>query len=408
MPLKINMPMLSPTMEKGNIVAWRKTEGDSVEVGDVVLDVDTDKATMEVEATYAGTLEKILTPAGSRDVPVKTTIAILRQRGDSDDDVARIMSEITPVPGVCACAPNTASRTHVIVDAPKDVSVISASPLARKIANEYGIDISKIPGSGPGSRVVRADVEKAIDLSNSHSLEPTESASPYVDAPPSNIRKIIAEKLTKSKQDVPHFYLNVSADITSLIKIREEINSGGVADTKITVNDLVIKATALALSDHPDVNVAWSNGQIRKFSNVDISVAVSVDDGLITPVVRRADRKSVVEISHEIKRLAQLAKTKSLTLQQIAGGGITVSNLGMYGVDHFFAIINSQQGSILSIGKADTVPMYNERGEIVAAQMLRIGHAVDHRVIDGAVAAKFLSSLVTYLQNPLRMLICQY
>ncbi|MDR1609370.1 MAG: 2-oxo acid dehydrogenase subunit E2 [Holosporales bacterium] len=419
MPIKIDMPMLSPTMAKGNIVTWHKKEGDSIEVGDIVLDIDTDKATMEVEATYSGVLAKILVPAGTHDVPVKTAIAILQQAGDSDDDISDMVNNVvsgtiakpletqhsalsTGSDRTAGVTPNAAERVPDVSMQCNKISTVRSSPLARKIANERGIDVSKIVGSGPGFRVVRADVEKIMTQQTSSG-----SDVQYVDTLPSQIRKVIAEKLTQSKQNIPHFYLSVSADVTALIKMREDINGGNVIDTKITVNDFVVKAVALALSDHPEVNVAWCDGQVRSFKSIDIAVAVSVDDGLITPVVWDADSKSIIEISCEIKSLAQRAKSKSLTLRQITGGGITVSNLGMHGIDHFFAIINHQQGSILSIGKARKVPMYNERNELVAAQILNIGYSVDHRVIDGTVAAKFLQSLVSYLQTPVSLLLRQ-
>jgi pyruvate dehydrogenase E2 component (dihydrolipoamide acetyltransferase) len=278
--------------------------------------------------------------------------------------------------------------------------MVRISPLARKTANEHGVDVTGVVGSGPGSRIVQADIKRILE----HPLE-IDDGPRYVDIPPSRIRMLIAEKLTRSKQDVPHFYLSVTADVTALMRMREEINGSNIVGTKITVNDLIIRAVALAVSTHQDVNVSWCNGRVRTFKTVDIAVAVSVDGGIVTPVIENADRKELVEISNEIKHLTQLARTRSLTLQQMTGGGITVSNLGMYGISRFFAIINSDQGSILSVGKASKVPVYNEHNELVAAHMLEIGYSVDHRVIDGAVAAEFLASLVTYLQAPTSLLL---
>jgi pyruvate dehydrogenase E2 component (dihydrolipoamide acetyltransferase) len=407
----MDMPLLSPTMKKGNIIAWHKKEGDTIEVGDVILDIDTDKATMEVEATHAGILEKILIPAGTHDVLVKTAIAILRQSGDSDSDILRVIDELTS--GESSQSDVTKTQGGTITDSTEEACTrdsdnrsrdrIGISPLARKIANEHGIDISAISGSGPSSRIVRVDVEKALNIKpprHAHDESPQ-----YVDEVPSQLRRVIAEKLTESKQTTPHFYLNVSADVTNLVKMRSEINDGNNAGTKITINDFIVKAAALALADNPLVNVAWNDGKIRKFQSADIAVAVSIDDGLITPIVRHADRKSITEISMEIKDLVQLAKDRKLALHQLTGGGITISNLGMYGIDSFLAIVNLHQGSILSIGQIRKIPAYNESNELVAVQELSIGYSVDHRVIDGAVAAKFLSSLVTYLQKPTTLLL---
>jgi pyruvate dehydrogenase E2 component (dihydrolipoamide acetyltransferase) len=395
-------------MEKGNLVAWCKNEGDEIAFGDVIIEVDTDKATMEVESTCEGTLAKILIPAGTHDVPVKTPIAIIRQKNDTDVDVRNAVEEMQG----SFCSGNrdndkkdgvNNSEVAYLNESESIEHFVKASPLAKRIANEYGVDILKIVGSGPDGRIVKDDVLKTVHSKKNDTK--SSAKTKYVDYQLSSIGMVIAEKLTMSKKEIPHFYMTVSVDVTKLLEMREDINNSGLVNTKITVNDLVVKAVALAMKDERDVNVTWHEGLIRKFNAVDISIAVAIDDGLITPILEEADRKSLIEISCEIKELVELAKVGKLKANQIIGGGITVSNLGMYGIDSFLSIINSPQGSILSIGPAKKVPVYDEKGDLVAARLMKIGYAIDHRVIDGKIAAKFLEALTRYLENPVLLLL---
>ncbi|MDR3224122.1 MAG: 2-oxo acid dehydrogenase subunit E2 [Holosporales bacterium] len=389
MSFKFEMPKLSPTMEKGNVVSWCKNEGDHISIGDVVLEIDTDKATMEVESTFEGVLEKILIQGGSHDVPVRTPIAIIGQTdGESVEERTLIQEGSHDVPVKTPVAIIGQTDGEFVEDLPP---VRRISPLAKRIANDLGVDVSKLTGTGPNGRIVKADV--------------TISKCKYVDEPVSQMRRIIAEKLTMSKQETPHFYMNSSADVTELLKFKCMLNKSRKIDTKITVNDLIVKAVALAIEDEPAVNVSWNSGQIRKFNQVDISVAVAVDGGLITPIVENANLKNIQEISKEIKFLVQQAKSGKLKPEQFIGGGITVSNLGMYKIDSFSSIINPPQASILSIGPAKKAPIYNEDNQLVPANILTIGYAIDHRVIDGATAAKFLETLVSNLENPMLLIV---
>lgn len=400
MPIILEMPALSPSMEKGNLVSWIKNEGDEISVGDVIAEIDTDKATMEVESNYKGVLEKIIIPAGTHDVLVKTPIAVIRQKNDTDQQVQEAIESIKqPAVSKGDVKPETQQSLQVI----KEHSDIKASPLAKRIAAEYGIDISKIKGTGPGSRIIKGDVLSAKDSEIQIIESPLTTCAPYVDEDITQMRKVIAEKLTKSKQDTPHFYMNISANVSELLDLRYKINNA--SNIKILIDAFIAKAAALAMNTFPEINSSWANGKIRKYNTVDVSIAVAIDGGLITPIVRNCDKKSLKEISKEIRSLADSAKAGSLKPDQFIGGGITISNLGMYGIDSFSSIINPPQGSILSIGPSKKTPVYNERDEIVPASIMNIGYAVDHRIIDGAVAAKFLCNLVKYLENPISLLV---
>lgn len=408
MPIVLEMPALSPTMEKGNLVNWIKQEGDAVEIGDVLAEIDTDKATMEFESMYDGVLEKIVVAAGTPDVLVKTPIAVIRQKNDTDEDIQKALESLnsTKTEQVAQSVEEPAvveERVEVAQNAALSVASsekIKASPLAKRIANEYGIDLSKLMGTGPGGRIVKADV-----LGYSENKPDESLVSDFVDEPLSNMRRVIAERLTKSKQETPHFYMNVSADVSLMLKLRRIINDSKKVDTKITVNDFIVKAVATALASFPEINVSFVDGKLRKYNNIDISVAVSIDGGLITPIVKNADKKSLKEISKEIKDLASRAKEGKLKLEEFQGGSITISNLGMFQIDGFFPIINPPQGSILSIGPAKKAPVVDKDDNIVVAQVLNIGYAIDHRVIDGAVAAKFLEHLKSCLENPFVVLV---
>ena len=410
MPIIFEMPSLSPTMEKGNLVSWCKNEGDDIAVGDVIAEIDTDKATMEVESVYKGKLEKILIPEGTHDVAVRTPIAIIRQKGDTAADIQETLSSLNN--GESRNEQNEKNKSvsdTSELDKSKPVVTLlgnektnKASPLAKRLASEFGVDISKIAGSGPHGRIVKKDV---LDVCATKNEDLRNNEAKYIDEPASSMRKVIAEKLTKTKQDVPHFYMEMRANVTSLLNIRKQINENEQLNTRITVTDLIIKAVALAVRDEPKVNVMWNNGSIRRYKTVDISVAVAVEDGLITPIIWEADKKSLLQISKELKTLTQKAKNGELKPDEFIGGGITVSNLGMFGIDSFFSIINPPQASILSISATHKEPVVDATNQIVASDVMHIGYAIDHRAIDGAVAAKFLSVLSKYLEAPLMTLI---
>ncbi len=411
MAIIFEMPSLSPTMEKGNLVTWCKNEGEEISVGDVIAEIDTDKATMEVESIYKGILAKILVPAGTHDVPVRTPIAVIKQKNDTEEDIKNAIAKASvPTPSEeSGIFEKIEIVSETIVEMPSEEietsEIIKASPLAKRIANEYGIDLTAITGSGPHGRIIKEDVLNVKQLSNHPTKIDFPKTSKFIDEPASSLRKVIAEKLTKCKKEVPHFYMSVSANVTELLKFRKQINDSGKLDTKITVNDLITKAVALALKEEPSVNAIWNNGKVRKFSTVDVSVAVAVEDGLFTPVIWSADLKRIEVISKEIKDLAKKAKEGKLKPDQFMGGSITISNLGMYNIDSFFSIINPPQGSILSIGSAKKLPVYNNEDKIISADIITIGYAVDHRVINGGDAAKFLEKLVKYLENPILLVI---
>ena len=398
------MPSLSPTMEKGNLVTWCKNEGAEVAVGDLIAEIDTDKATMEVESIYKGVLAKILVPAGTHDVAVKTPIAIIRQKDDTDEDIAHAMENISNMTKV--------NQNDELAQSEKSVepacntfldtkhSEVSASPLAKRLANEYGMDITQLSGSGPHGRIVKQDILSAREtLQQSKHIEMNANRPRYVDTSATSMQKLIAEKLTKVKQEVPHFYMSTKVDVTSLINLRKKLNDNENLDTKITVTDLLVKAIAVSMSEEPGVNVMWNNGSIRHFNTVDISIAVATDNGIITPIIWDADKKSLMQISRDIKALAVKAKEKSLSPEQYTGGALTISNLGMFGIDTFYSIINPPQASILSIGSARKEPIVGEDGNIKIADIMQIGYAIDHRAIDGATAAKFLHKVATNIQN---------
>ncbi len=408
MPIIFEMPSLSPTMEKGNLVTWCKKEGDEIAVGDVIAEIDTDKATMEVESIYKGRLEKILVQAGTHDVAVKTPIAIIRQKNDTDEDIRNAMSNLNKSEQTAEqkVEKNENTRridTSIITNHARENTITKASPLAKRLANEFGIDISEITGTGPHGRIVKQDVLNVRNVK-----EPNEfvtNTPSYTDVPISPMRKVIADKLTKTKQKVPHFYMSVKANVTSLLDMRRKINEAGMLDTKITVTDLLIKAVALAMKREPGVNVMWHDGNMRQFGTIDISVAVATDSGLITPIIWNADIKSIKQISAELKTLSAKASNNELKPNEFIGGNITISNLGMFGVNSFFSIINPPQGSILSISATQKEAVISESNDVVVADIFSIGYAIDHRVIDGATAAKFLTALKDYLENPLMLLV---
>jgi pyruvate dehydrogenase E2 component (dihydrolipoamide acetyltransferase) len=421
MPIEILMPALSPTMTEGKLAKWLKKEGDAVKSGDVIAEIETDKATMEMEAVDEGTLGKILVPEGTEKVSVNQPIAMLLVEGESAGAAkpaaaAPVPKAEAPKPAAVATAPTPAAPKPLA--APKTGDRIFASPLAKRIAADAGIDLSGVQGSGPQGRIVKSDVEQAIASGGARKPAPAPAAAkaapapvaavsdfgqPYKEVPNNNMRKTIARRLVEAKTTIPHFYLTIDCVLDDLLKLRKDINEKG-GDYKVSVNDFVIKACALALRKVPQANASWTEDAVRLYDNVDISVAVSTPDGLITPIVRNADKKGLGAISNEVKDLAARAKTKKLKLEEFQGGGFSVSNLGMFGIKEFSAIINPPQVCILAVGKGDQRPVV-KNGALAIANVMTCTLSCDHRVVDGAVGAEFMQAFQAFIENPLQMLL---
>jgi pyruvate dehydrogenase E2 component (dihydrolipoamide acetyltransferase) len=418
MPINIEMPKLSDTMTEGTLVSWRKKAGDTVEIGDIIAEIETDKATMEMEAFDEGTIVELLVEEGTK-APVGAVLAII---AEEDEDVsvttpaAAPAASATKTPAVAA--PVAAAGTTATVAA--DGSRLRVSPLARKIAAEKGVDLTSVHGSGPNGRIVKSDVESAKAAPATPAAAPAPAAPVAAAAqgilptvgpddkvtPLSGMRKIIAGRLLTSKQTIPHFYLHVECDAAPLMALRKQINAqteqtGG---NKYSVNDFVVKAMINACEEVPAVNAAYNGDSIVEFANVGISVAIAVEDGLVTPVVKTAQNKSLLEISQEIKAMAKRARDKKLLPNEFDGGTITISNLGAWGVESFDAIVNPPQAAIVSVGgiieKAVSI-----KGEIKSGLRMNIGLSCDHRVVDGAVAATYLNAVKKFLEQPTLMLL---
>lgn len=409
MPIKILMPALSPTMTAGNLAKWSKKEGDKIKAGDVIAEIETDKATMEVEAVDEGILAKILIKEATENVPINTLIAVLLEEGEDikllDDfitanDVApaaasRLVEEKKP----------TAIAPAQVVEEQKSGDRIFASPLAKRIAEQNGVNLNNVSGSGPHGRIVKSDLE-GVNICSSKSNVVGRNSEEFTLKPHNNIRKIIAKRLVESKQQIPHFYLNIECNLDKLLDARQDINNvAGIPPLyKLSVNDMIIKAVALSLRDVPAANASWDDSGVIMYNNVDVSVAVAIDDGLITPVIRNADQKSLPELSNEMKQLAGKAKENKLKPEEFQGGGFTISNLGMYGIRRFNAIINPPQSCILAVGEGSKRPIV-EDDKITIATIMDVSLSCDHRVVDGAVAAKFLAAFKEYIEHPIRMLL---
>jgi len=413
MPIEILMPALSPTMSEGTLARWLKKEGDSVKSGEVLCEIETDKATMEFEAADEGVLGKILVADGTAGVKVNQPIALLLEDGEGVADLDKVKAVATAVaPGpvaVAATAPPVAA-----VPVPAHADRVFASPLARRIAGEAGLDLKGIAGSGPHGRIVKTDVEAAIKVGPvKAAVAPPSAPKPAVAAggfepafeeiPNSSIRKVIARRLTEAKQTVPHFYLTVDCEIDELLGMRAKLNARSDS-YKLSVNDFVIRAVALGLKKVPAANAAWGEEAIRRYTDIDVSVAVATPNGLITPVVRHADRKGLAEVSAEMKALAAKARDGKLKPEEYQGGGFTISNLGMYGIKSFSAIINPPQGCILAVGAGEQRPVV-KAGALAVATVMTCTLSVDHRVVDGAVGAEFLAAFKSLVEDPLAMLL---
>jgi pyruvate dehydrogenase E2 component (dihydrolipoamide acetyltransferase) len=427
MPIEILMPALSPTMTEGNLAKWHKKEGDKVKAGDVIAEIETDKATMEVEAVDEGTIGKIVVAGGTENVKVNDVIALLLEEGEDKKAIAAWKPKAAPAPAkeeAKAAAPAAAAPTAAPSAAPAAPMLaprapaapvaaerntgerVSASPLAKRIAKQRGINLSNVVGTGPKGRVTKIDVDSAVSGGGGRiARNPTE----FVQIPNNNMRKVIARRLQESKQQVPHFYLTIEVEIDALLEARQQLNEhatkqsqDGKPPYKLSVNDMVIRATALALRDMPSCNVSWYDDAIIQYNNVDISVAVATDGGLITPIIRNADQKSLPQISAEMKDLAARARDNKLKPEEFQGGGFSVSNLGMFGVKTFQAIINPPQACILAVGAGEEVVRVRE-GSVIAVNVMSLTLSVDHRAVDGALGAQYLQALKKYIEQPVLM-----
>ncbi len=416
MPIEILMPALSPTMKEGNLAKWVKKAGDKIKAGDVIAEIETDKATMEVEAVEEGILGKILVQEGTENVPVNSPIALLLEDGEEKSILDSYQLESGSTAQAASKKEEQNPTTLTAKSPEKDITIsserISISPLAKRIAKEIGnINLSTISGSGPRGRIIKDDVLKASSQSNQKTLGLiARNPQEFQAIKNNNVRKIIAKRLLESKQTVPHFYLSLDLKIDKLLEMRQSLNNlakidpKGNPEYKISVNDLVIKAVALALKEVPSANSSWSDEAILLYNNVDVSVAVAVDGGLLTPIIRNADQKSIQSISNEMKLLAKKARDGKLQPEEFQGGGFSISNLGMFGIDSFQAIINPPQSCILAVGAGVQKPVI-ENGSIVIATIMNITLSSDHRSVDGAVGAEFLNSLKKFIENPIAMLI---
>lgn len=410
MPIEVLMPALSPTMTEGNLVKWLKKEGDSVASGEVIAEIETDKATMEVESVDEGKIGKIFVPEGTEAVKVNTLIALLLEEGETVADIEGYMPSITEVPAAEKADVQSVASSSLEGAALESMSGVRvfASPLAKRMAQQGSIDLSKVQGSGPKGRVIKTDVENykpsnATTTSLSQTVIGAVNRS-FVDHKLSNMRKVIAARLTESKQTIPHFYLNVSCEIDNLLALRAEVNSTRENEARISVNDFVIKAMAMALATTPDANVMWMGDSLREFSTVDMSVAVAIDGGLVTPIIKDSQAKTLSQISSEMRDLATRARDGALKPEEFQGGSFTISNLGMYGIEHFGAIVNPPQAGILAVGAGIKTPVV--KGETLEmATVMKVTLSVDHRAIDGAVGAKLLTNFKKFIEHPVKMLI---
>lgn len=424
MPIQILMPALSPTMEEGTLAKWNVKEGDPVSSGDVIAEIETDKATMEFEAVDEGIIGKILIPEGTEAVKVNDAIAVLLEDGESVDDIATATP--APVPAPPAETPVEPAKPQAQSSAPppsSDGTRIFASPLARRIAADKGLDLGQIKGSGPKGRIVKADVESASPspVAAAPVAPVSETKAPagpgtetvlkmYADreteeVPLDGMRKTIASRLVDAKQTIPHFYLRRDIQLDDLLAFRADLNKKlEPKGTKLSVNDFIIKACAIALQDVPDANAVWAGDRILKLKPSDVAVAVAIEGGLFTPVLRDAHQKTLSTLSAEMKDLAGRARERKLAPHEYQGGSFAISNLGMMGIDNFDAVINPPHASILAVGAGVKKPIINAAGKVVPATVMSVTLSVDHRVIDGALGAEFLAAITNFLEDPLSML----
>jgi pyruvate dehydrogenase E2 component (dihydrolipoamide acetyltransferase) len=434
MPIELKMPALSPTMEEGTLAKWLVKEGDEVKSGDILAEIETDKATMEFEAVDEGTIAKILVAEGTDGVKVGAPIAILAGEGEDASEAAAPKADAPPpAPPKAPAAPKPdatpkAAKPAVEAPAPQPAPAapesppparaegerIKASPLARRLAEAHGIDLSTMKGSGPGGRIVRADIDSMAGRAPSTAptaakpatapAAPVSSETPHEAVKLSNIRKTVARRLTESKQTIPHYYLTVDIQLDALLKLRSELNKGLESrSVKLSVNDLLIKALAVALIEVPSANVSFAGDQMLKYSRADISVAVAIPDGLITPIIFGADTKSLSTISKEMTDLAARARDGKLQPPEYQGGTASISNLGMFGIKQFDAVINPPQGMIMAVGAGEKRP-YVVNDSLQIATVMSASGSFDHRAIDGAEGARLMQAFKRLVENPLGML----
>ncbi|HVI51827.1 MAG TPA: pyruvate dehydrogenase complex dihydrolipoamide acetyltransferase [Candidatus Sulfotelmatobacter sp.] len=415
MPINILMPALSPTMTEGTLARWLKNEGDAVKSGDVIAEIETDKATMEFEAIDEGTLAKILVPAGTSGVAVNTLIGVILEEGEDASAISAAAPAAKPAAAPAAAPAPAVSTPVAAVPITVQGDRVFATPLARRIAKDAGLDLKAVAGSGPHGRIVKHDVEEALASGPAKSAAvpaavPAAAAAPapafgpaYTEVPLTSMRKVIAQRLTEAKQTVPHFYLTVDCQLDKLLALRADLN-GRSDDYKLSVNDFIIRAVALALKKVPAANASFTDTAIRLYTDVDVSVAVATPAGLITPIVKHADQKGLAAISGEMKSLAAKAKDGKLKPEEFQGGTFTISNLGMFGVKEFAAIINPPQGCILAVGAGEQRPVVKD-GALGIATVMSCTLSVDHRVVDGAVGAEFLAAFKKLVEEPLTMLL---
>ena len=425
MAIEILMPALSPTMETGTLATWNVAVGDAVRSGDVIAEIETDKATMEVEAVDDGVLAVIFVEAGSENVAVGTPIARLAEDGEAVDDVASAPAAAAPPvaeakvesPAPDAPAKPAPAPAAVAAAAPgigSDAPRLFASPLARRIAGDNNIDLGALTGSGPHGRILRRDVEAAMSAQMSAPAATAGVAMTAASAPASpgasslepnsQMRKIIAQRLQESKANAPHFYLTVDCEIDTLLAARKVMNEQSPDDVKISVNDLVIRAAAMALVKVPKANASWEGDHTRLFHHADIAMAVAVDGGLVTPVIWAAEQKGLAQIAATSRDLATRARTGTLAPEEFAGGSFTISNLGMFGIREFAAVINPPQGAILAVGAGEERPVVRD-GQLAVATVMTVTLSADHRVVDGAVGAEWLQAFKGYIEAPVTMLL---
>jgi pyruvate dehydrogenase E2 component (dihydrolipoamide acetyltransferase) len=417
------MPALSPTMTEGNLAKWVKKEGDKISAGEVIAEIETDKATMEVEAVDEGIMVRILVPQGTEGVPVHSLIAVLVEEDEKDADIDEFIKKHTIIKadkasGITQKTHTTNAHEDVIVTtvaASKEQKLspletgsgalgrIFASPLARRIAATEGISLSGITGSGPRGRIIKADILSAGKSSKGRLQRNPEE---YRLVPNNNMRKIIAKRLLESKLTIPHFYLSIECMMDAVLSMRQQINDsfGDDKSKKLSVNDFVILASARALKEVPSANASWTDNEIMMYNNVDISVAVAIDGGLITPIIKNADQKDITTISSEMKDLAKRAKENALSPEEFQGGGFSISNLGMYGIKNFSAIINPPQGCIMAVGMSSKRPVVID-DKIEIKTIMDVTISCDHRVVDGAVGATFLAAFKKYIEAPILMFV---
>ncbi len=449
MPINITMPALSPTMEEGNLAKWLVKEGDQVSAGDVIAEIETDKATMEVEAVDEGTVGKIVVPAGTSGVKVNELIAVLLEDGEDASSIDTSGGSAAPAsssggdkaPAVPESSPAIEVGAKAATDpvpAPKaaDGNRIFSSPLARRLAQLNGLDLKALSGSGPHGRIVKRDIEAALAAGTGKATPaaaaaeaPKAAAAPAMATGPSadqvlklfdkdsyelvphdGMRKTIAKRLTESKQTIPHFYVSVDCELDALLALRAQLNDAAAKDKegkpayKLSVNDMTIKALALALRDVPDANVSWTDDNMVMHKHADVGVAVSIPGGLITPIIRRAEEKPLSVISNEMKDYGKRAKERKLKPEEYQGGTTAVSNMGMMGVKNFSAVVNPPHATILAVGAGEKRPVV-KNGELAVATVMSVTLSTDHRCVDGALGAELLAAFKGYIENPMSMLV---